>query len=155
MRTVIEYNGSIYLRGTIMTIQLENIDQEGEFKSCAHDFQTNCGNCRLNAICLPLALESEDIEQLDNIIQRAQKMDELTSTIQAALPQDLAENLLSAIDRHQILAPERFQYSWRPLFGPGPCSFTHRRVPSVVMIGPSMVENPAETVHCGFPADVR
>jgi CRP/FNR family transcriptional regulator len=54
-----------------MSIHLENISGEHGLKSCAHDFQTNCGNCRLNAICLPLALESEDVEQLDNIIQRS------------------------------------------------------------------------------------
>jgi CRP/FNR family transcriptional regulator len=54
-----------------MSIHLENISEEHGLKSCAHDFQTNCGNCRLNAICLPLALESEDVEQLDNIIQRS------------------------------------------------------------------------------------
>jgi CRP/FNR family transcriptional regulator len=54
-----------------MSIHLENISEEHGLKSCAHDFQTNCGNCRLNAICLPLALESEDVEQLDSIIQRS------------------------------------------------------------------------------------
>jgi CRP/FNR family transcriptional regulator len=54
-----------------VSIHLENIDKGRELKSCTHDFQTNCGNCRLNAICLPLALESEDIELLDNIIQRS------------------------------------------------------------------------------------
>lgn len=54
-----------------MSIHLKNIGEEDEFTPCTHDFQTNCGNCRLNAICLPLALESKDIEQLDDIIQRS------------------------------------------------------------------------------------
>ncbi len=41
---------------------------------CAHDYQVNCGNCRLNAICLPLTLESKDIDQLDRIIQRSKPL---------------------------------------------------------------------------------
>jgi CRP/FNR family transcriptional regulator len=39
--------------------------------ACAHNFQISCGNCRLNSICLPLALDSEDVSQLDEIIQRS------------------------------------------------------------------------------------
>jgi CRP/FNR family transcriptional regulator len=54
-----------------MSIHLKNVDEGHGFVPCSHDFQTNCGNCRLNAICLPLALESEDVEQLDDIIQRS------------------------------------------------------------------------------------
>ena len=50
----------------------------------------------MSIIRLEKLLKSGSQTSLDNIIQRAQKMDELTSTIQAALPQDLAENLLSA-----------------------------------------------------------
>jgi len=42
-----------------------------DLKPCAHDFKVSCGNCRLNKICLPFALESDDIEQLDEIIQRS------------------------------------------------------------------------------------
>jgi CRP/FNR family transcriptional regulator len=41
---------------------------------CTHDFQVSCGNCRLNSICLPLALESDDIAQLDSIIQRSKPL---------------------------------------------------------------------------------
>ncbi len=40
-------------------------------KPCAHDYKINCGNCRLNSICLPLALESDDVEQLEEIVQRS------------------------------------------------------------------------------------
>lgn len=39
-------------------------------KQCRHDFTISCNDCRLNTICLPLSLETEDIDQLDNIIQR-------------------------------------------------------------------------------------
>ncbi len=54
-----------------MNIHLANIGDEPTFKPCTHDYQINCGNCRLNAICLPLALESEDVAQLDEIVQRS------------------------------------------------------------------------------------
>lgn len=43
-------------------------------KACTHDYQVTCGNCRLNSICLPLALESDDIAQLDSIIQRSKPL---------------------------------------------------------------------------------
>lgn len=43
-------------------------------KSCPHDYQVSCGNCRLSSICLPLALESDDIQQLDDIIQRSKPL---------------------------------------------------------------------------------
>lgn len=57
-----------------MTIHISNSAQQEGFKACAHDYQVNCGNCRLNSICLPLALESEDIAQLDEIIQRSKPL---------------------------------------------------------------------------------
>jgi len=57
-----------------MSIQLANVGDSEDFKACSHDYQVNCGNCRLNAICLPLALESEDIAQLDDIIQRSKPL---------------------------------------------------------------------------------
>jgi CRP/FNR family transcriptional regulator, anaerobic regulatory protein len=55
---------------------MTNIAQTEEtgFKPCSHDYQINCGNCRLNSICLPLALESDDIQQLDDIIQRSKPL---------------------------------------------------------------------------------
>ena len=57
-----------------MTIHLADTGENGPLKACAHDFQVNCGNCRLNSICLPLALESDDIQQLDEIIQRSKPL---------------------------------------------------------------------------------
>ncbi|KAA1193367.1 fumarate/nitrate reduction transcriptional regulator Fnr [Pseudohalioglobus sediminis] len=55
---------------------MTNIAQSGDaaLKPCTHDYQVNCGNCRLNSICLPLALESDDIQQLDDIIQRSKPL---------------------------------------------------------------------------------
>jgi CRP/FNR family transcriptional regulator, anaerobic regulatory protein len=42
--------------------------------SCPHDKHTNCGNCRLNTICLPISLHIEDIDKLDKIIQRGKPL---------------------------------------------------------------------------------
>ena len=41
-------------------------------------------------------LNSQENNGLDKIIQRAQNMDSLTSSLQAALPADLAANLVAA-----------------------------------------------------------
>lgn len=41
---------------------------------CHHDYQTNCSDCRLASICLPIALETDEIEQLDEIIQRGKPL---------------------------------------------------------------------------------
>jgi len=57
-----------------MTIHLADTGESSPLKPCSHDFQVNCGNCRLNSICLPLALESDDIQQLDDIIQRSKPL---------------------------------------------------------------------------------
>lgn len=56
-----------------MTIHLSQPESQA-VKPCAHDYQANCGNCRLNSICLPLALESDDVQQLDDIIQRSKPL---------------------------------------------------------------------------------
>ena len=57
-----------------MTAQISKSGDDTPFKPCAHEYQVNCGNCRLNSICLPLALESDDIQQLDDIIQRSKPL---------------------------------------------------------------------------------
>ena len=57
-----------------MTIRLADTGEGVVLKRCVHDYQVNCGNCRLNSICLPLALESDDIKQLDDIIQRSKPL---------------------------------------------------------------------------------
>ncbi len=41
---------------------------------CHHDYQVSCGDCRLNTICLPIALETDDINKLDEIIQRGRPL---------------------------------------------------------------------------------
>lgn len=45
-----------------------------EDRACAHDNTINCGNCRLGSICLPLALETDDIVKLDEIVQRGKPL---------------------------------------------------------------------------------
>jgi len=57
-----------------MTIKVANALDNTALKPCPHDYQVTCGNCRLNSICLPLALESDDIAQLDQIIQRSKPL---------------------------------------------------------------------------------
>ncbi len=57
-----------------MTIHLADQGGDDAVKRCAHEYQVSCGNCRLASICLPLALEHDDIEQLDNIIQRSKPL---------------------------------------------------------------------------------
>ncbi len=41
---------------------------------CSHDYQISCTNCRLNGICLPLALDLHEVEQLDEIIHRSRPL---------------------------------------------------------------------------------
>jgi len=57
-----------------MTMHLSEADMIAGHKPCPHDYQVNCGNCRLNSLCLPLALESDDIDLLDRIIQRSKPL---------------------------------------------------------------------------------
>lgn len=57
-----------------MSIPIINTGDGSNLVACTHDYQVKCGNCRLNSLCLPLALESEDIEQLDSIIQRSKPL---------------------------------------------------------------------------------
>ncbi|BFM15207.1 transcriptional regulator Anr [Maricurvus nonylphenolicus] len=41
---------------------------------CHHNPQVSCGDCRLNAICLPISLHITDIDKLDEIIQRGRPL---------------------------------------------------------------------------------
>ncbi|CAA0087898.1 Fumarate and nitrate reduction regulatory protein [Halioglobus japonicus] len=55
-----------------MTSNITTADED--FIPCQHEYRVNCGNCRLNSICLPLTLEDDDIVQLDDIIQRSKPL---------------------------------------------------------------------------------
>jgi len=57
-----------------MTSRATNYAPHTDIRPCTHDYRVSCGNCRLASICLPLALEHEDIKQLDAIIQRGKPL---------------------------------------------------------------------------------
>ena len=42
--------------------------------NCAHDKRVNCGNCRLNTLCMPVSLHVNDIDKLNQIIQRGRPL---------------------------------------------------------------------------------
>jgi CRP/FNR family transcriptional regulator, anaerobic regulatory protein len=41
---------------------------------CPHDNAVHCGDCRMNALCLPIALQSHEIERLDKIVERGRPL---------------------------------------------------------------------------------
>lgn len=41
---------------------------------CPHNKALHCGDCRMNALCLPLALQAKEVERLDEIIQRGKPL---------------------------------------------------------------------------------
>jgi CRP/FNR family transcriptional regulator len=46
----------------------------GESRQCRSDARISCNGCRLSGICLPIALESRDLDMLDSIIQRGRPL---------------------------------------------------------------------------------
>lgn len=44
-------------------------------QTCPHDDTLRCGNCRLNTLCLPISLQTDEIEQLESIVQRGRPVD--------------------------------------------------------------------------------
>ena len=69
-----------------MTIPIEELGQPETIRPCTHDFQVNCSNCRLSTLCLPLALESDDIDKLDDIVQRGKPLQKGEHVYQAGGP---------------------------------------------------------------------
>jgi CRP/FNR family transcriptional regulator len=51
-----------------------SIKLKDTMKTCPHNPQTSCGDCRLNTLCLPIALQTDDISRLDEIIQRGKPL---------------------------------------------------------------------------------
>ena len=39
-------------------------------KLCPHSAGVSCGSCRLNELCLPIALSEGEMQQLDDIVER-------------------------------------------------------------------------------------
>jgi CRP/FNR family transcriptional regulator len=57
-----------------MSVHLQNVSETAPFQSCSHEYKVSCDTCRLSRICLPLALNSTDLEQLESIIQRSKPL---------------------------------------------------------------------------------
>ena len=57
-----------------MNTRLIELNDDLPVQQCSHDYQTNCGNCRLSSICLPFALETSEVDALDRIIQRSRPL---------------------------------------------------------------------------------
>jgi len=57
-----------------MNIQATKLALLTTLQPCTHDFRLSCGNCRLHSICLPPALDSEDLQELEDIIQRGKPL---------------------------------------------------------------------------------
>ena len=53
-----------------MTDPAQKVGHRETLRKCTHEFGVNCSNCRLSTLCLPLSLNSDDVERLDNIIKR-------------------------------------------------------------------------------------
>lgn len=49
-------------------------DKSPSGKQCHHNPLVSCGDCRLNAICLPISLHIDDIDKLNDIIQRGRPL---------------------------------------------------------------------------------
>jgi CRP/FNR family transcriptional regulator, anaerobic regulatory protein len=41
---------------------------------CPHDNAVNCGDCRMNALCLPIALQTHEIDKLNQIVERGRPL---------------------------------------------------------------------------------
>lgn len=42
--------------------------------SCPHNAEINCRDCRMNTLCLPIALELDEVERLNEIVQRGRPL---------------------------------------------------------------------------------
>jgi CRP/FNR family transcriptional regulator len=57
-----------------MNTQFVELTDETAVKPCPHDYQPNCKNCRLGSICLPFSLETQEVDELDRIVQRSKPL---------------------------------------------------------------------------------
>ena len=57
-----------------MNIPAREVSEKESPRKCTHDYRVNCSSCRLSTLCLPLALEAQDVERLDSIIQRGKPL---------------------------------------------------------------------------------
>jgi CRP/FNR family transcriptional regulator len=52
----------------------EGVVSSTESAPCHHNRLVNCGDCRLNSLCLPIALDATEIDQLDEIVKRGRPL---------------------------------------------------------------------------------
>ena len=57
--------------GDVMDTQVRTVEEDLDVRPCEHNYQANCNNCRLGGICLPFALQSKEIDELDSIVRRS------------------------------------------------------------------------------------
>lgn len=67
------YNGRVYLaQGAPMgKSTAESKQHEPQDPVCSLDYRVSCNVCRLNSICLPIALKSSEIVRLEEIVERS------------------------------------------------------------------------------------
>lgn len=54
----------------LAALNLTNLIPDTKDKKCPHNTTVSCASCRLNEICLPIALNKTEIHQLDEIVER-------------------------------------------------------------------------------------
>ncbi len=52
--------------------------------TCPHNPEVNCADCRMSSLCLPIALELDEIERLNQIVQRGRPLHKDTHVYNAA-----------------------------------------------------------------------
>lgn len=62
-------SGSVAAPAEVMTLKPVPVSGTGT-RACPHNSTISCSNCRLNELCLPIALNKTEIHQLDEIVQR-------------------------------------------------------------------------------------
>lgn len=50
----------------------ENTTRSNE--SCPHNPAVSCGDCRLGSVCLPIAIAADDVDRLEDIVQRGKPL---------------------------------------------------------------------------------
>lgn len=55
-------------------VHCENPPHGADEQRCHSDYRVSCSSCRLAMICLPLALQTAEIDRLDSIIQRGRPL---------------------------------------------------------------------------------
>lgn len=61
---------STELPNKLAALNLTNLIPDSEDKKCPHNTAISCASCRLNELCLPIALNKTEIHQLDEIVER-------------------------------------------------------------------------------------